>query len=75
VVARQLGKACLVACTNHAIDLERRQCKIGNAVLNEGDLLSLDGNTGAVHLGRLTPVIERPEKALAAIADWRAVAV
>jgi pyruvate,orthophosphate dikinase len=75
VVARQLGQACLVACTNLAIDLERRQCKIGNAVLNEGDLLSLDGNTGAVHLGRLAPVIERPEKALAAIADWRAVAV
>jgi pyruvate, orthophosphate dikinase len=57
------------------IDMDRRQCKIGDTVLNEGDLLSLDGNTGAVHLGRVTPVIERPDKALAAIAAWRAVAV
>jgi pyruvate, orthophosphate dikinase len=38
-------------------------------------LLSLDGNTGAVHHGRITPVIERLEKALAAIAAWRGVAV
>ena len=74
VVARQLGKVCLVACPDLKIDLDRRQCEIGETVLNEGDLLSLDGNTGAVHLGRLTPVIERPEKALAAIAAWRAVA-
>ena len=75
VVARQLGKVCLVACPDLKIDLDRRQCEIGDTVLNEGDLLSLDGNTGAVHLGRVTPVIERPEKALAAIASWRAVAV
>jgi pyruvate, orthophosphate dikinase len=75
VVARQLGKVCLVACTGLKIDLDRRQCTIGDTVLKEGDLLSLDGNTGAVHLGRLTPLIERPERALAAIADWRRVAV
>jgi pyruvate,orthophosphate dikinase len=74
VVARQLGKVCLVACPNLSIDLDRRQCKIGDALLNEGDLLSLDGNTGAVYPGRLTPLIERPEKALAAIAAWRAMA-
>jgi pyruvate,orthophosphate dikinase len=75
VVARQLGKVCLVACPNLRIDLDRRQCKIGDEVLKEGDLISLDGNTGAVHLGRLTALTERPEKALAAIAAWRAIAV
>jgi pyruvate,orthophosphate dikinase len=75
VVARQLGKVCLVACPGLKIDLDRRQCKIGDSVLNEGDLLSLDGNTGAVHLGRLTRLIERPERALAAIAAWRRPAV
>ena len=70
VVARQLGKVCLVACPGLEINLDRRQCTIGNKVLNEGDSLSLDGNTGAVHLGCLTPLIERPERALAAIATW-----
>jgi pyruvate, orthophosphate dikinase len=74
VVARQLGKVCLVACPGLEIDLDRRQCRIGGTLLNEGDFLSLDGNTGAVHLGSLTPLIERPERALAAIAVWRRAA-
>jgi pyruvate,orthophosphate dikinase len=71
VVARQLGKVCLVGCPGLEIDLDRRQCRIGATLLNEGDLLSLNGNTGTVHLGRLVPLTERPERALAAIAAWR----
>ena len=71
VVARQLGKVCLVACPGLEIDLERRQCRIGGRLLNEGDMLALDGNTGAVHAGKLDVVTERPEVALKAIAGWR----
>jgi pyruvate,orthophosphate dikinase len=74
VVARQLGKVCLVACPGLEIDLPHRQCRIGDALVNEGDFLSLDGNTGAVRLGRLEPLTERPERALAAIAAWRRAA-
>lgn len=75
VVARQLGKACLVACPGLEIDLDRRQCRIGGQLLNEGDFLSLDGNTGAVYAGRLTSLIERPEKAMAVITGWRHTAL
>ena len=71
VVARQLGKVCLVACPDLEIDLLRHECRIGGRLLKEGDLISLDGNTGAVHPGLLAPMIERPEKALAAIAAWK----
>jgi pyruvate,orthophosphate dikinase len=74
VVARQLGKVCLVACPSLEIDVGRRQCRIGGMVLNEDDFLSLDGNTGAVHAGRLAPVTERPETALAVVAGWRRAA-
>jgi len=74
VVARQLGKVCLVACPGLEIDLDRRQCRIGATALNEGDFLSLNGNTGAVYLGRLAQLTERPERALAAIAAWRTAA-
>jgi pyruvate,orthophosphate dikinase len=74
VVARQLGKVCLVACPGLEIDLVARQCRIGDTVLDEGGFISLDGNSGAVHAGRLEPVmvIERPEAALAVVASWRA---
>ena len=71
VVARQLGKVCLVACPELEIDLDHRQCRIGGMPLKEDDFLSLDGNTGAVYAGRLDPVTERPVKALAVIAAWR----
>jgi pyruvate,orthophosphate dikinase len=74
VVARQLGKVCIVACEDLEIDLLRRKFRIGGTLLREGDLISLDGNTGAVHAGRLTPVVERPEHALAVIASWRRAA-
>jgi pyruvate,orthophosphate dikinase len=74
VVARQLGKVCLVACPDLEIDLSRRQCRIGGTHFNEGDFISLDGNAGAVYANRLVPLTERPEKALVAIAGWRASA-
>jgi pyruvate,orthophosphate dikinase len=74
VVARQLGKVCLVACPGLEIDLDKRQCRIGGTLFDEGDFLSLDGNSGAVYPGRLVPLTERPEHALKAIAQWRCAA-
>jgi pyruvate,orthophosphate dikinase len=71
VVARQLGKVCLVACLGLQIDLARRQCRIGTTLLDEGDLLALDGNTGAVHAGQISVITERPEAALRTIASWQ----
>jgi pyruvate,orthophosphate dikinase len=71
VVARQIGKVCLVACPDLVIDLDKRQCRIGETVLQENDFLSLDGNAGSVHAGRFAVVTQRPELALAAIAGWR----
>ncbi len=71
VVARQLGKVCLVACPGLVVDLDHRQCRIGETLFNEGDFLSLNGDTGAIHAGKLTPISERPERALAAVASWR----
>ena len=71
VIARQLGKVCLVGCPGLQVDLHHRQCRIGAKVLKEGDFLSLNGDTGAIHLGQLAQLTERPEHALAAITSWR----
>src|SRR5579872_2525956 len=75
VVARQLGKVCLVACPDLEIDLERHSCRIGGTTMHETDFLSLDGNTGAIYAGQLEVVTERPESELAKIASWHAAAV
>lgn len=74
VMARHMGKVCLVACPDMEIDLDGRLCRIGKHVFNEGDFLSLDGNTGAIYPGPLAPVVERPESALVAVEAWRQAA-
>jgi len=74
VVARQLGKVCLVACPDLKIDLRLRSCRIGGKTMQEGEFLSLDGNEGRVYAGRLDVVTERPERELTRIASWQGLA-
>jgi pyruvate, orthophosphate dikinase len=70
VVARQLGKVCLVGCDRLGIDLDRRICRIGAGEIFEGDGLSLDGNTGAIYPGLLPVARERPQRELDIVAGW-----
>jgi pyruvate,orthophosphate dikinase len=51
VVACQLGKICLVGCEQLRIDDVACAVKVGETTLKEGDLLTLDGNEGAVDVG------------------------
>jgi pyruvate,orthophosphate dikinase len=72
VVARQLGKVCLVGCAALKIDTEKRICHIALGTFEEGDWLTIDGNSGSVYSGRIEVTLERPEAQLAIIAGWRA---
>lgn len=69
VVARQLGKVCLVGCEDLQFVPERREISIGGRTLAEGDTITLDGNGGAVHAGRLEVVERFPEDLLARLAE------
>lgn len=51
VVARGMGKCCIVGAGGIRIDEENRTFTIGDKVFNEGHSISLDGNTGAVYDG------------------------
>lgn len=57
LVARQFGKPAVVGVSTMDIDLMHRKMRVGNLVLNEGDILSLDGNTGEVYMGEIPTVI------------------
>ena len=72
VVARQLGKVCLVGCAGLRISPEKGMCLIGGREFHEGDQLTLDGDNGRVFAGGLPVVHERPDAALAEVASWRA---
>jgi pyruvate, orthophosphate dikinase len=71
VVARQLGKACLVGCRDLKIDERGRRITLAGRELEEGDWLSLDGERGEIFAGRAEICIERPADELAEVARWR----
>jgi pyruvate,orthophosphate dikinase len=72
VVARQMGKVCLVGCAALAIDEAAGRARLGDGVIREGDPLCLDGEAGTIYTG--TPEIrsERPDALLAQVTAWRA---
>ena len=71
VVARQLGKVCLVGCADLRIDDVMRTITLGETTLHEGDLLTLDGNEGTVYAGRAHTAVEYPEELLARLHSLR----
>jgi len=57
VVARGMGRPCVSGCAAVSIDLAARTLRIGHRDLVEGDLLTLDGATGAIIAGSV-PTVE-----------------
>ncbi len=53
VVARGLGKPCVVGCEGMEIDRDERVVRLGNVRVREGDEISIDGSTGRVYRGSL----------------------
>ena len=51
VVARSMGKPCIVGCESAVIDENKKKLYFKSQVLKEGDKITLDGSTGEVLLG------------------------
>jgi len=71
LVARQLGKPCIVGCARLTVDPAHHSAQFAGIVIDEGDWLSIDGEAGTIYLGRANVVVERPEAELAKIERWR----
>ena len=56
VVARGLGKPCIVGAESVRVNLETRTFRVGDTTVKEGDVISIDGTTGEVILGEVTTV-------------------
>ena len=56
VVARGMGKCCVVGCGALKIDEEAKTLTVGDKVYHEGDFISLDGSTGNVYDGQIATV-------------------
>jgi pyruvate,orthophosphate dikinase len=65
VVARQLGKVCLVGCADLQIDTTARSIQVAGTSLREGELVTLDANEGVVYAGAAQVEVEYPHELLA----------
>ena len=71
LVARQLGKPCIVGCAKLTVDPPGRAAQIAGRDIHEGDWLSIDGETGAIYMGQGKVVVEQSTSELEEIARWK----
>jgi pyruvate,orthophosphate dikinase len=70
VVARQMGKVCIVSCGDLKIDLTRRACIFPELDLFEGDYITLDGQSGRIYGGIIPVVAEKPTDLIEQVRQW-----
>jgi pyruvate,orthophosphate dikinase len=74
VVARSMGKVCIVDCRDLSIDIPNHSCKLKGHKLSEGETITLDGNNGLVYLGQIPTISEKPSELLMTIEQWKSEA-
>ncbi len=53
IVARGMGKPCIVGCEALRVDLVRKEMQVAGRTFKEDDIISIDGATGRVFLGAI----------------------
>ena len=70
VVARGMGKPCVVGAEGLTIDVENKTIGNGERVLTEGDIISIDGSLGEVYIGELETEPPSPSDEFNTLMDW-----
>ncbi len=66
LVSRQMGKVCIVGCSDLKIDYKAGTVTVGSRVLKDGDFISIDGFTGEVIAGQ---VATKPSEVVQVLID------
>jgi hypothetical protein len=61
----------VVNCTELAIEEGKHRCTINGFSFHEGDMLSLDGYSGAVYRGIVEIVREKPDDLITLVQQWK----
>lgn len=70
VVARGMGKPCVAGAEGIEVDVLRRRAMMGDTVIEEGDLITIDGTSGMVYLGRVATVEPEFSGELQTLLGW-----
>jgi pyruvate,orthophosphate dikinase len=57
VVARGMGKPCVAGAEGIQVDVMRREAYVGDSIIKEGSVITIDGSSGNVYLGEI-PTVE-----------------
>ncbi|MCC6629538.1 MAG: pyruvate, phosphate dikinase [Chloroflexi bacterium] len=70
VVARGMGKPCVVGCGALAIDYGRQQFSVDGTVVRKGDYITIDGGTGRVIVGQARTVEPELSGYMGTLMEW-----
>ncbi len=70
VVARGMGKCCVVGATELEINYHVNEMTVGEVTVKKMDWISLDGNTGEIFAGELPQISPAVEGDLARVLEW-----
>ncbi len=70
VVARGMGKPCVAGAEGIVVDVALRLAHVGEYVLREGDVITLDGATGMVYLGAIPTIPPHFSADLETLLGW-----
>jgi pyruvate,orthophosphate dikinase len=70
VVARGMGKPCIVGCSDLKIDYDNKQCMVDEKIIHEGDAVTIDGSTGSVYLGEIPTIEPKITEDFKTILEW-----
>lgn len=56
LVARSMGKPCVVGCSKLKVDYERKKCAADGVTIREGDTITIDGSSGNIYVGEVPTI-------------------
>jgi len=70
VVARGMGKPCVAGAEGINVDVSARRAKVGQHIIREGDIITIDGGTGEVFLGAISTITPHFSDELNVLLQW-----
>jgi pyruvate, orthophosphate dikinase len=70
VVARGMGKPAVCGAEAVKIDLRGKQFRVGDTVVHEGDVVSINGTTGEIVIGAVPLIEPEPTGPFQTLLDW-----
>jgi len=70
VVARGMGKPCVVGCSELKIDYDAKKCQANGRTINEGDSITVDGSSGIIFIGKVPTIEPKITEDFKTILNW-----